>query len=93
MGRCARQTRKAARFSPHGFPSAVRAPLDRDERTRQRGQRPRARWRERETLRGPNARGRGGSAGAECGRVGVEEGACVAHAFVEVLEEGVVYHP
>jgi len=32
-------------------------------------------------------------AGEECGRVGMQEGAGVAHASVEVLEEGVLDHP
>jgi hypothetical protein len=94
MGRCTRQTRKAVRFAAYGILRAVRAPLDRDERTRQRGQRPPTRWCEREALWGTNANARGsGVLSGEYGGVGVEEGACVAYACVEVFEERVVDHP
>ena len=86
MRRSTGQARETAGLATNRFLRAVRAPLDRDERTGQRGQRPRARRRKREALWGPNGR-------AECGgRVGVQEGAGAAHACVEVLEEGVVDH-
>jgi hypothetical protein len=62
------KTRKTVRFTTDWFLCAVRAPLDRDERTRQRGQRPRACWCERKALWGPDF---GVGAGDECGRAGV----------------------
>lgn len=96
MRRRSSQTRKTVRFAAHRILTAVRAPLDRDKRTRQCGQRPRARWCEREALWGPDGGrlgGGGGGGAAECGRMGLEEGACAAHTCVKMLEEGVVDHP
>jgi len=66
MRRRTSKTRKTVRFTTDRFLRAVRAPLDRDERTGQRGQRPRACWCEREALWGPDV---GVGAGEECGRV------------------------
>ena len=84
MRRSASQTRKTICLATYRFLRAVRAPLNSDERTRQRGQGPPTCGREREALGSPKS-------GAECGgRVCAEEGAGAAHACVEVLEEWVV---
>ena len=83
--RSAREARKAVRFTAHGLAGAVRAPLDGYERARERGQRARTCWGERETLRrrvvgvvggrGDVGRGRGGcGCGCGSGRVGCGRG-------------------
>lgn len=86
MRRRTSKTRKAVRLAAYRILPAVRAPLDRDERARQGGQRPGARRRERKALWRPDGGGGGGG-------VGMEEGAGAAHACVEVFEEGVVDYP
>ena len=68
MRRRSSKMRKTVCFTTDWFLCAVRASLDRDKRTGQREQRPRACWCEREVLWGPNV---GVGADEECGRGGV----------------------
>ena len=51
--------RKGTRFTTYSYLCAVRTPLDRNERTGQQGQRPRACWCERKALWGPDSGGVG----------------------------------
>ena len=50
---------KGTRIMTYSYLCAVRTPLDRNERTGQRGQRPRACWCERKALWGPDSGGVG----------------------------------
>ena len=91
MRRRSGQMRKAIRLTTYGFLCAVRASLDREERTCQRGQRARTCRCEWGALWGADF-GVGVGVSDECGRVGVQEGACAALAPVELTQEGIVDH-